>query len=304
MTLAMRAGTQLGRAGSTMTSATQSYHNRVAVVFDFDLTLAPGTLDALLRRCGLAPEEWKRGAVQPLRDQGWEEVLATIYALTKLSTSGPARITRDLMASIGRELPLFEGVPEMFDRLRRRAHDIKPDLRVEYYLVSSGFLDIMRATSIAPVFEAMWGTELHFSETGALAFPKLIVTHPEKVRYILALAKGLDPKGANAPAHVFRDVPEEERHLPLDQLIYVGDGRSDMPVFRLLSERGGLAIGVFKPESSAEEWELRKDMDARRHVQNLAPADYREGSELTRSLELALDSIAHMVALRGLGRGE
>jgi hypothetical protein len=77
--------------------------------------------------------------------------------------------------------------------------------------------------------------ELHFDEaTGTLDFPMLIVTHPEKVRYILAVCKGLDPTGPNAPAHVYQDMPDEKWHVPLDQVVYVGDGSSDMAAFRLI----------------------------------------------------------------------
>ena len=38
------------------TTATESSHGRMALIFDFDLTLAPSTLDALVRRCGMDPE--------------------------------------------------------------------------------------------------------------------------------------------------------------------------------------------------------------------------------------------------------
>jgi hypothetical protein len=287
-----------------MAAATQSFHNRIALAFDFDLTLAPGSFDAVIEHCGEDPQAWRSRHVEPLLQDGWEEILAKTYALAQMSRSprGP-RITRDLLAEAGRGLAPYEGVEAMFDVLRDKAAAVMDGTEVEFYLVSSGLLDVIDATSVAGRFKARWGTKLHFTDDDEISFPKLIVTHPEKVRYILAMCKGLAPVGANAPGHVYEDVAPEDWHLPLDQLIYVGDGSSDMPVFRLLNESGGLAIGVYKSETPAD-WPAMKEMTAARRVQNLAPADYRADGELLRSLTLAVESVAKKLALRRLGRGE
>jgi hypothetical protein len=158
-------------------------------------------------------------------------------------------ITHELLREVGRGIEPYEGVPEMFNRVRQWAHDIVPDIEVEFYVLTAGFVDIHRATSIAGDFVHMWGSEFCFDERGEIAFVKQMVTFPEKVRYILQLAKGLGTDGVNAPADVYREVPPEEMHVPLDQIIYVGDGGSDMPVFSLLGEHCGLAIGVYRSET-------------------------------------------------------
>ena len=49
-----------------MARATRHLHNRIAVVFDFDQTLADDSLDALLRGLGHEPEAFRREQVQPL----------------------------------------------------------------------------------------------------------------------------------------------------------------------------------------------------------------------------------------------
>jgi phosphoglycolate phosphatase-like HAD superfamily hydrolase len=286
-----------------MTRATERYHPRIAVVFDFDLTLAPGCLDALLQRCGEDPGRWRRDALQPMQDRGWEEILAAVHLLVERSRSGKHdAITRGLLHDVGRQLSPYDGVEDILRELRQVAEEVLPEIEIEYFVVSSGYRDIMCHTSIAPLFKKIWGTELHFDEDGRLSNAKLIVTHPEKVRYILALSKGLDPNGPNAPAHVYRDVPGEKVHVPLDQIIYVGDGRSDMSVFQLLAERGGLAVGLYKGDS--RNWNANDRVDSKRRVQNLAPADFSRDSELARSLRLAVGSIARKIALRELSEGE
>lgn len=286
-----------------MTKATVAFHNRVALVFDFDGTLAEDSFDALLAHCGVEPRRWREEHLQPLVEAGWEIELAHVWSLLRLSRKGEKPITADTLLEVGRKVELFEGVPGMFDRLRRRARAIVPDIEVEFYILSSGFAGLQRGTAIAHEFKAIWGMELHYDDRGELAFVRQIITHPEKVHYILRLAKGLGAAGSSGPEDGWRDVPEEDMHMPLDQIIYVGDGASDLPAFELMNREGGIAIAVNK-SGVPEEWSERARMYPRRRVQNLAPPGFREDSELMRSCELALESIVKKVALRRLGAGE
>jgi hypothetical protein len=105
------------------------------------------------------------------------------------------------------------------------------------------------------------------------------------------------------PQDVYRDVPEDQLHVPLHQIIYVGDGSSDMPVFDFLSERQGIALAVFKAKTAAG-WSGHEDMHQGQRVENLAPVDYRNDSELMRSLTLAVQSMCKQIALRELSVGE
>jgi hypothetical protein len=287
-----------------MVTATKHAYNRIALVFDFDDTLAPDSFRALLESIGLDEEQFRQERIQPLIDAGWESILARFYCLIEESSARhEGKITADHLAEVGRTLGFFDGVPEMFDRLRDCARAIVPEIEVEFYLLTAGFVEIPRATPIAGEFAQLWGCEFHFDEQGAIAFPKQLVTHPEKVRYLLQLAKGLDADGANSPADVYRSVPEGEWHVPLNQIIYIGDGASDMPVFTFLNERQGLAIGVFKGES-VDEWRGVQEMHQGRRVENLAPVAYAEDSELMQSLILAVESLCKGIALRRLSIGE
>ncbi len=288
-----------------MTTATKAVHNRIAIVFDFDDTLAPNSYRSLVERCGLSYDTFKDERVQPLLDAGWDEILAKFYCLIEESRQHNNQpITQSLLADIGGEIQFFDGVPEMFDRLRKVVRDLAPGVDLEFYLLSSGILEIARGTPIASKFKDMWGCEFHFDDDGAIRFIKKIVTHPEKVRYLLQLSRGVGATGEQGqPAHVYRPVPESELYLPLEQIIYVGDGSSDMPVFRLLNDRKGTAIGVFKGQS-ADEWNGFKSMHSRRRVDNLAPVDYREEGELMQSLTLAVESICKRIALHQLSEGE
>ena len=207
------------------------------------------------------------------------------------------------LAEVAKNLSLYTGVDKMFSQIEECAQSILPDVAVEFYMLTAGFDEIPKATKIADRFTSIWGGAFHVDDSGNIVAVKRMITHSEKVRYLLMLSKGLDEGQGNEPANVYQDVPDDEIYVPLDQMIYVGDGASDMPAFELLNGRGGIAIGVFDA-ASAEQWDGYEEMRVNRRVQNLAPADYSEGSELMQSLKLSVESICKRIALRKLSIGE
>lgn len=287
-----------------MPHATEPLHNRIAIVFDFDLTLGVGSVDVLLKKIGADPKRFRNEMVPQLDRQGWDHSLARFKALIDLSESMQGAITERLIKEVGRETPLYPGVEQAFERLRSTAKAIVDDIDVEFYVLTAGFAEVPAATAIAHEFKAIWGSAGHYARDGRLVFPKRVVTYPEKVRYLLQLAKGLSVDGGDAPLDVYRDVPAENWHVPFDQMIYVGDGASDMPAFELVGSRGGIAIGVFGPGKTASGWSTHNTVHPDRRVQNLAEANYTEDAELMKSLCLAVESITKLVALRKLARGE
>lgn len=286
-----------------MATATRHLHSRIAIVFDFDDTLAPDSFETLLRSLHLDPLSFRKEQVQPLIDDGWDSILARFYTLIRASRQADqSRLTQEHLTQVGQGIDLFDGVPELFQRVRKAVQAIVEDVEVEFYLLTSGFAEIPRATPIANEFTAIWGGEFAF-EDGEAVFAKEIITHPEKVRYLLQLAKGLSPSGPNTPADVYRTVPDEEWHVPLDQIIYVGDGASDMPVFGMLHDAGGMAIGVFKGDN-VDKWHGYGDINPGRRVENLAEAGYKKDSELFQSIILAVESIGKRLALLQLSQNE
>ncbi len=72
------------------------------------------------------------------------------------------------------------------------------------------------------------------------------VSHTEKTRYLFQIAKGIDRLEKDGKMFLFRDIPREEMHIPLTQMIYVGDGTSDIPCFSVVTKIVLLKNGVKK----------------------------------------------------------
>lgn len=284
-----------------MGKATTEFRNRLVLIFDFDGTLAPNTIDAFLDSQGVDPEKFKKEIVDPLTKQGWDSQLANFYGF--LQTTHKLNLNKDAFERFSQNFEPFEGVLSMFDRLRRQAKVIVPDVEVEFFLITCGFLDLLRPMEIFKEFKQAWGCELFFNEEGKAVFIKKAVSHPDKVRYILQLAKGLKEEDMELPSDVYREIPEADWYVPFDQVLYVGDGKSDMPAFSLMKEHNGMAIGVVNAEEIGK-WHGYNHMHTDRKVENLALADYQENSELMQSLLVGVEGIANRIKLRKLGKGQ
>ena len=210
------------------------------------------------------------------------------------------RIDRDTIRETAARIQPYPGVPEMFDRLRAVAETDCPGVKLDFSILSSGFADIIVTTDLAASFNRVWGSAFHQDGDGAAVFVKRTITHPEKALYLAALAKGLGVQGANGPEGTERDVDEADQRFPVDQLIYVGDGASDLNAFGFVEGGGGLAIAVAK----GSRFDAEGQMVGGERVENLAPPDFSEGGEMLQSLKLAVRSAAARVALRRSSRGE
>jgi phosphoserine phosphatase len=286
-----------------MTNATKPFANRLAVVFDFDETLAPDTFALLLQEMGLDVDTFKQERVKPLLDDGWDKYLARAYCLIEESKQREDKITKERLAKVGRELKPFEGVPEMFERLRQCAYEIISDVEVEFYLITGGFVEMALNTSIASNFKAMWGCRFHYGADGEIKFIKQQMTNTEKTSYLYYLSQGMDGEKDKDLMFAYSSLSNDKLRIPLTQVIYVGDGASDAPCFTVVNQNSGIGIGLYK-ESNAKKWSQHEKIDAHQRVANVAPPDYSEDSELMQSLTLAVEGICKQIALRRLSIGE
>lgn len=282
-----------------MTQPTVGYVPRIALAFDFDETLAPSTYPRVLEHCGFDPDVFVAERVMPLiEDHMWETPLARNHALLETLREQGRHLTHDDLRTIGREFPLYDGVPELFERVRERARGTLAEIDVEFHLITAGFAEIPEHTAIAGEFKAIYGGALHFDGAGRVVTPKRVLTDAQKPRYLLQIAKGLEFDGAN-PLNAYRPVPKHEWHVPVEQMIFLGDGASDLPAFSFMYENAGLPIAL-RHESGEPGWSHSEESFGERQVENIAPSSYAEGGELLESILLGVDSIASRIALRRL----
>lgn len=278
--------------------STRPYLPRVSLIFDFDNTLASDSVDGILAVMGLEREEWEARWQAPL-GENWDPILQRGRALIQAGRDVNRPLTRALFREAASRLELYPEVLEMPGRVRAEVARIHDRAECEFVVLSSGFVEVIRETRIGEAFDPIWAGGFHFEDGEAVAV-KRVITHPEKSLYLRAYANGVDLSMVNAPGTSDASVAEHEMHVLHDQMIYVGDGFSDLQAFGYLERAGGLALAV----ADGQRFTAASRQSASQRVQNLAPPDYRDGSELLSSLLLAARACAARVALRALGRGE
>ncbi len=275
-------------------------HEKIAVIFDFDDTLAPDSTSGFLHSLGIDVKAFWGERVQPLIAAGWDPVPAYLYVMLQQSNAGdPAHlITRERLVRWGRQVHLYNGATRIFERLRKHARSVNAAIEVEFYLISSGIREALAATRIAQHFKAIWACDFEYDGEGRILFPRNIVSFTDKTRHIFHIAKGIvGPEARGRPFEVNRKVPAEHLRVPMHQMVFVGDGYTDIPCFSLVRKYDGIAIGVYDADDRAR-WGRAWGFIEDGRVSNLVPADYRQGSALSNSLLMAIESIARKIELR------
>ena len=285
-----------------MNQVSKPVSNKIAIVFDFDETLIPeDSLKVLLRYCQLDADSFVSDRIKSLIADGWDKYIARAYCLVKESQQrSKNKITQRTLIEVGQKIKLYDGVITMFDHLREHLQSIDPTVSLEFYLISGSFGDIFRSTPIAKHFKKMWGTELQYGESGEVEFIKQQMTNTEKTRYLFYISKGIDKENERDLVYNYQDLSADDIYIPLSQVIYIGDGASDIPCFTVINQYSGIALGVYSQDRSAEEWEYLKKVNSSQKISNLCEANYQKDSELIQSLSLAIECIANQIALRRL----
>jgi phosphoserine phosphatase len=271
----------------------------IALVFDFDDTLAPDSTSGFLADIGVDVRRFWSEQVDPLLFQeDWDPVPAYLHRMIELSKShAHGLITQERLRQWGKRLPLHAGVDTLFSRLRTMVKEHHPQIHLEFYLISSGIGDVLRHTAIAHEFTDIWASEFIYDDKGGIQFPRRIVSFTDKTRYLFHIQKGIiGPASRNKPFEVNRKFSQEMLRIPFEQMIFVGDGYTDIPCFSLIRRSGGVAFGVWDPkhrDKRSRAWGFIQEG----RVSNLNQARYDEEAELYQWLEEAVESLAGRISL-------
>jgi phosphoserine phosphatase len=267
----------------------------VAVIFDLDDTLVPDSTTKLLREHGIDTQKFWQQDVNALVQAGYDPPAAWLRLL--LENIGPERklgnLTNEKLREFGASLDstFYPGLPEFFDEVRKNVRASYENIEVEFYIISGGLYEVARGSKIIrEYFKATYGCHLDGeTSNGPLKFVKRSITFTEKTRYIFEIHKGLDPAATGKnPILVNKYVKDEDRRIPLKNMIYVGDGMTDIPCFSLLKKSDGLAFGVFDPKRENKTKEALEEFLKTDRVVSMHAPNYRSQAELGAILRAAV----------------
>jgi hypothetical protein len=270
--------------------------NTIAIVYDYDLTLSPNYMqeEVIFPAFGIDSRSFWKKSHELVKDLGFDNELA--YMKLLLDCLGIDRPTNARLRELGGSLRFYPGLPEMFHEFQSgllKPHHESLGIQVEHYIISSGLKILIEGSRIAPFVKAIFGCEFAEDETGRISFPKRVISHTQKTQYLFRINKGLLSMNEDVNDHM----PESVRPVPFRNMIYIGDGPTDVPCFAVVRQNGGHAIAVYNPEDSTRAsfkkcYQLSTHADRVRHI---APADFRAGSHLRLVLENMIEEIANKI---------
>jgi phosphoserine phosphatase len=272
------------------------FQDTIALVYDFDGTLSPQPMQeyTVLPKIGVEPAKFWDVVNREARESESDMMLVYMRHILEALERAKVDVKRADFAQMAGKIKYFPGVAEWFARMNAYvARRSSGHAKLRHYLISAGQKEILEGVSIRRHFRRIYASEYHFNHHGVATFPKFLVTDTLKTQFLFRINKGIEDVTESINEHM----PESERPIPFPNLIYVGDGMTDVPSMALAKKNGGHAVAVFDPTKARGRATCVKLLDAGR-VDFVAEADYRKGTRLSRRVELLLDAIIADIAYR------
>ncbi len=272
----------------------------IAIICDCDGTLCPDTSDRLVRELGIDSGEFWKNRVNPLVEDGWDPPLAYLQQLlVEARESDAGGLTQERLSAVGAGVEFYPGALDFVPRLRAmlavNADYAEANVTIEWFIVSSGIEAVLTATPLATAANEIFGCAYAYDDKGRAVAVKRAVTFTEKTKFIYSINKGISGAELRRNPYRVNDAMEQaDRRVPFRNMIYVGDGPSDIPCFSMIRYLGGKAVGVTPPDDSdfRRPYELA---EGQRLTVGPYTANYEEGSDLYRMMARLVTGIGDSI---------
>lgn len=257
--------------------------NIIAIIWDFDKTLVDGYMqDPIFKEYKVKtsdfwqevnelPAKYKKEGVRINRDTIYLNHFINYVKQGKFKGLNNAKLK-----SYGEQQKFYLGIPDIFKTTSELLNNDpvckEYNIRVEHYIVSTGFAEVIRGTSIIQYVQDIWGCELieQENEEGIREISEIgyTIDNTTKTRALFEINKGLD-------VNVNSKVAYSLRRVDFKNMIYIADGPSDVPAFSVVKGRGGATFAIYpKGQHNAFKQVERLRQDGR--VDMFAEADYSD----------------------------
>ncbi|KAA6405688.1 HAD family hydrolase [Candidatus Tokpelaia sp.] len=262
-----------------------------AIAYDFDGTLIPGNMQdySFFPSLGLKmPQEdfWPRVKAMA-KKHDMDEILAYMHLMLKEAAYRDISLHRQQFAECGKSIAFFPGVEGWFDRIN--AYALSRNIALKHYIISSGLREMIEGTAIFKYFAYVYASGYMYNQDDVAIWPALAVNYTTKTQYIFRINKGVENSWDNHAVNRFVD--EAERPVPTGNIMYLGDGETDIPAMKMIAHLGGHAITVYNEEDYKAKIASERLLKQGR-AQYSAPADYTRGSLLDKHIQSLIDKIA------------
>lgn len=264
-----------------------------ALIYDFDKTLCPRDQQeySFIPRLNMEADDFWNSCREAQLQHGMDSVLAYMLMMLEKSRNTDL-LTRQSLEALGQSVEFFPGVESWFKRINRIGED--NGVTVEHYIISSGLKEIIGGSRIASEFKAVFAASFVYGGDGRAKWPATSVNYTEKTQHLFRINKGILDMTNDRDLNGF--TPEYKRRVPFANMIYIGDGLTDVPCMKMTRERGGASICVYPGQDSS----LADNMLLQNRCDYCVPADYCENSLIEQTVTLLFRRIAAVNACNQL----
>ena len=257
----------------------------VAIMYDFDKTLSTTDMQnySFIPALGLKPEEFWGKTGEFSKESEVERILSYMYMMVKLSKDKGIKLTKKFLNECGKKIEFYPGVETWFKRINK--YGTQHDVKVEHYLISSGTKEIVEGCKIAKEFKKIYGCEFYFDPvTQEPVWPKQAVNYTQKTQYLFRISKGAIDLRDDSKINQ----KEKEHRIPYNNMIYLGDGMTDVPCMQVVKNNGGKSIAIYSKKDKVNVQRLVKE----KRVNFAFTPNYSEGSNLDNTVKSIIKQIA------------
>ena len=236
----------------------------IALLYDFDKTLCTTDMEdyTFIPALGYTPGEFWGRANDFGRENRMDGLLAYMYTMMQECRQQGIRLDREFLV-----------------RGRINAFGAQLGVTVEHYVISSGLREIIEGSGISHEFREIYACEFFYDENGLASWPKLDVNFTNKTQFVYRINKGILDVARDKELNA--SMPDDSKRVPFRNMIYIGDGLSDVPCMKMMRAYGGQAIAVYQEDNRAGV----EDLLSKGRVDFIFPADYRAGMGLDTTVQ-------------------
>ena len=264
----------------------------IGILYDFDKTLCTTDMQeyAFIKNLDMNSEDFWGEAAGVTAAHEVEKVLAYMFVMIKKCKEKGIPITQEYLKQCGENVVLFKGVETWFDRINAFGESM--GVNIEHYIISSGTYEIIQGTPIAKYFKRIYACKYMYDENGEALWPALAINYTLKTQYIYRISKGILDVTDDYNLNRLQD--ESLRRIAYRNMIYIGDGMTDIPCMKMVKEKGGKSIALYPRGKS----EAVKPLVDDERINYVCVADYSENSALENIVKLMIENMAILEKLK------
>ena len=256
----------------------------VALVYDFDKTLSTDDMQnfSFIPSIGMEPDKFWEDTKALSDKTGMERILSYMFVMIEKCKEKGIPLTKKFLNKLGKEVKLYDGVTTWFSRINSYAEEL--GVKVEHYIISSGNKEIIEGTSIAKEFKEIYACEFLYDDNEIAIWPKVTINYTSKTQFLFRISKG----ALNRTDDVKVNSRLDSRRIPFENMMYLGDGLTDIPCMTLIKEKGGKSIAIYPAGQKEKVSFLFED----ERVNYVCRGDYSANSNLEKIVKLFIQQIS------------